>query len=223
MKNLYIWFTGLILGALVTVVAFSSVRVNTIQTIPNLKKFGSGKTADNPAHNPIIKLSDMSGQGYCSAFVIDANYAVTAAHCLADDHYRLRKENIKIYNDKGEYTGIIAKAGGIALQSDLGIVTGDFSNFRMLPAHFDKFSFYHPLYVACGFPYASKVLSCNPLIPAKNIEFAMYAQGYLVPGMSGGPVIDLSDGMVVGVNSAVADDGVLVMPLQGLLGAFQLD
>jgi hypothetical protein len=47
--------------------------------------------------------------------------------------------------------------------------------------------------------------------------FLMGAQGFLFPGMSGGPVIDMYTGRVIALNSAVSEHMVLLAPIFGIM------
>lgn len=190
----------------------------------DLKKFGIGKTADNPAYNPIIKLLDHKGHAFCSGFVVDANYIVTAAHCL-NDGGKLSKEELGVMDDAGVNTNTKAKAVGISSRNDLGLVSGDFSNFKVLKVEFSHFGFLSsaPFYLMCGFPMGQKNLICNPFFPSSTSGFAVVGAGYIVAGMSGGPVINSVTGEAVAVNSYADEGRVGVFPLQGLLGAFRLE
>jgi hypothetical protein len=52
--------------------------------------------------------------------------------------------------------------------------------------------------------------------------FKVAGKGHLIPGMSGGPVInELS--VAVGINSSVLEDMVFISPLEGMLGLFNLE
>ncbi len=57
----------------------------------------------------------------------------------------------------------------------------------------------------CGYPLAGR-FTCSPLTNAKNYLFGFSATGFGYPGMSGGPVLDLNTGKVIGVTSAVAGE-----------------
>lgn len=201
---------------------------STIETYPSMVvkkleyKYLEGKQADIPLYNPIVRLTDKDGKSFCSGFVIDPHYLITAAHCLHKKGV-LRKEVIKVFDAATTDTGVEAYAAGFADRSDLGLVQGDFASFRYLKAEFNHFGFMSPAYAACGYAYGSKQMSCNLFQPRGNLFFGVQGRGYLVPGMSGGPVVDMETGVAVGINTGSLEDGVVVSPLQGALGAFGID
>lgn len=182
------------------------------------KKFGENPS--EPLYNPIIKLADKKGKAFCSAFVIDANYAVTAGHCVGGIEDELNKEDLRVILDSGQDAGIKVKAMGYTHRVDLGLIMGNFNKFKPLRADFINFRSNVPVVMACGFPFCQKQLICNPILPQKNDVFYVDAMGYMVPGMSGGPVIDVKTGEAIGLNSASGEGVVKFTPLQGLLGAF---
>jgi hypothetical protein len=49
------------------------------------------------------------------------------------------------------------------------------------------------------------------------------ARGFLIKGMSGGPVLDPLTGKVVGVNSAASTGFVIAGPTFGILGLFGIE
>lgn len=187
-------------------------------------KLNQGKHADVPAYPPIIKLIGGDKKFFCSAFVIDNHYAVTAAHCL-DENGKLRKDILSIFVEDNQDTGIKAKAVGMATRSDLGLLEGDFTNFQMLKTDTQHFGFLDSktVYLTCGYPYGNLKISCVPFSPEKNNGFAIEGAGYLVPGMSGGAVINVLTNEAVALNSYAGEGVVGVFPLYGLQGAFHLE
>jgi hypothetical protein len=55
------------------------------------------------------------------------------------------------------------------------------------------------------------------------VGFSIAGRGFLIPGMSGGPVIDVKHGTVLAVNSAATNGFVLVAPVMGILGSFGIE
>lgn len=182
------------------------------------KKFGE-RSIIAPSFPATIRIQGKNWT--CTAFVIDSNYAATAAHCLASEGH-MYKGDIKVFSYDKE-TKTIAKAAGFADENDFGLIVGDFRDFMFVTAEWHDFPFLGQHYTTCGYPYQEKHLICNPFVPATNRDFSIVGAGFLVPGMSGGPVVDLDTGIVVGINYAAVEGGVLVHPLQGFLGAFNLE
>lgn len=213
---------GIYIGVMISAYALYAGSSNPgFQLLPLEQKFGTAP--DNDANlEPIVHLADEKGKAFCTAFVVDANYAVTAAHCI-NEGGKLPKENLKILDESGKEVGIV-RAVGFHNRSDLGLLKGNFKKFLPLPVNFytSGFQVVKPM-AACGFPYGQHKLICNMFVPMGSESFTVKGRGFLVPAMSGGPVIDVELGVAVGVNYAVGDDYSYVRPLQGFLGVFGLD
>ena len=221
------FFIGLITVLTITYSALAGSVFN-VQRLKDLVPFGSFEKTipEDMLLNPIIILATLDGRGFCSGTVIDNNYIVTAAHCLYDENHVLRTEKLKIILPSGFDTGIIAQPAGINIELDTGLVLGDFSGFsRMLISFADlPFRTGGP-FVACGFPQMQHTLVCGEVFNPRPLWFQFSAQGTLSPGMSGGPVIDLSTGVpiIIAVNTAVMDDRIVLSPVLGMLGTFQIE
>ena len=215
-------FIVVVLAALLTTFTMcNSVTVSDVTVIPLTKKFGEITANPAPKYNPVVHLNDKDGF-FCTGFVIDANYIATAGHCLHDNN-SLITEDINIISDTGEDTGVVAQAAGFATRSDFGLVTGDFSNFKYFAAEFQNFGFNEKDYYTCGFPYGVKRMVCTPFNPVQTSYFSIFGRGFIIPGFSGGAVVRASDGVVVGINSAAREGGIIVYPLQGFLGIFGIE
>jgi S1-C subfamily serine protease len=188
----------------------------------NLPKFGKPNNSA-PKFDGIIQLRH-GIEGFCSAFVIDGNYAVTAAHCIRKGLH-LDKAEINIFNHVGQPTGVTARPVGLSNRVDLGLIQGNFSDFQ--PMTIDVVSFTpmnNPgIYFTCGFPQLQNQVTCIRFIPVQNENFYLAGQGMVIPGMSGGPVVDVKNKVVMGVNSAVSGPFVMITPIIGLFGLFGID
>jgi S1-C subfamily serine protease len=184
-------------------------------------KFGT-PTLNDAKFDPIVHLADNKKRVFCTAFIIDANYAATAGHCVnSKDKYYPNK--LTLLDEAGNQVAE-AQAVGYHNRSDLGLLKGDFKKFKVLKAEFHHAEFQlTPMALTCGYPYGQNKLICNLFHTVGNVEFMVAGKGYLVPGMSGGPVISPSTGLAIGVNHAVDENYAYVRPLQGFLGVFQLD
>lgn len=213
---------SILLGCLFALILATSGNYSTHEVIKLDKKFGESTSlpASEVKYKPIIKLK-YNDEFFCTAFVIDKNYAVTAGHCV-NNNGRLTKDTLQVFSDEDKDTGVKIKAAGMALRSDLGLLVGDFSQFTPLKADFHKLRFNEPGYYVCGFPYGQS-MACTPFTPIQNMGFGILGQGYIVPGQSGSPVISVLTGEAVGVGSASEEPGILVYPLLGLLGAFNIE
>lgn len=199
--------------------------------LPNLPLVGV-KEFNSPQHlSPIFILQRKeikSGKLYniCTAWVFDANYAITAAHCIWDnEREQLSKNEYRAIVD-GRDAGIQLKAVGVSGQMDYALVMGDFADFRPMTPNFSnllfKFKQDEPLYT-CGYPMGQSELECTPFVPMGSDAFAVAGVGSVYPGMSGGPVFYPTTGEVVAVITASPDNRTVVTPLVGFLGAMGIE
>ena len=169
---------------------------------------------------PIVKLYDKdSGAFFCSGTVIAQNYIVTAAHCL--DGRSKTKPSIEVRNMLGQTPGVMGTAAFYEGRSDTGLIEGDFSAFNAMdfttsPININLVLLSERVVAACGFPYGGEFY-CVAIENRGQWEFGIRASGSLYPGMSGGPVIDVQSGYLVGVNTAVMEPGVYLSPIVELL------
>lgn len=214
-----VW-AGLILAAATLYIGSENTG---FQLLPLDVKFGTSPDKD-ASLEPVVHLANAKAEPFCTAFIVDANYAVTAAHCInGNGKGKLPKENLKILDEKGNDIGDV-QAVGFHDRSDLGLLKGNFKKFLPLPANFYDNGFeVRRMLAACGFPYGQKKLICNTFVPMGNSTFTVKGIGYLIPAMSGGPVIDPQTGIAIGVNYAVDENYAYVRPLQGFLGIFDLE
>lgn len=87
-------------------------------------KFGTPPA--HPEYYPIVHLANSEGKPFCTAFVIDANYAATAGHCLEDGKGKLKTETFKLLDDKNVDLKTDAKAVGYDEWTDFGLLLGRF-------------------------------------------------------------------------------------------------
>lgn len=185
-----------------------------------------GTMPSNPHVSPIISLY-IKGQFSCSGFIIDANYAITASHCLLDDKGD-KQVGVSI-KGVNESRAIPVKVAGIYARTDLGLITGDFNNFIPLNVDFNSAPFFdaYKVYAACGHPLGQQVITCTPFKFKRSDEGQIGGLGFLVPGMSGGPLLDPQTGVVIGINTRF-DNGspegiVAAASTIGLLGVFGIE
>lgn len=193
---------------------------------PNLGKYMEVHNDLDAPYESIIRIKDHTGQFVCTGFVIDGQYAVTAAHCVTDDHGRYSKEIYTIYNSKDQFVSF-ANAVGASRRMDYAVIRGNFKRFeRTLIASSENAMLPKSVYISCGYPMGQKQVYCVPLLTQSLYAFQVIGYGSLYPGMSGGPVVDPQTNTVVGLNSAMTpgpNSMMVISPLVGLLGAFNLD
>lgn len=218
-----------ILGALVFAVLQLLAGVLYLKVNPGyykadeiLPKFRSVPSNPIPVYNAIIRLRNAEDQFFCSGSVIDATYALTAAHCV---NYMAKNEVIRIYDQYDSYTGVDATVVGYNDRNDTAVIKGEFKNFKAVAIEKDRHGFIasEGPFLTCGFPYGNKNLYCSYALKVSTENFAMRLKGALIPGMSGGPVYDLNTNKVVGVNSAVEGSNIIVYPITGVLASFGLE
>jgi S1-C subfamily serine protease len=188
----------------------------------NLPPINSIAPIANPKYESVVHLT-IKGNFICTGIVFDEQYVVTAAHCLDDEFGETSKEKYKILDPKHNGKFVVGKVAGVNRRMDYGIIKGDFKNFKKSPLNVYTNEFMGGAYIACGYPFGQKKLSCMPIFPQYNYVFQIAALGILYPGMSGGPVYNTVTGNVIGVNSAAADGFVIVSPLIGLYGSFGIE
>lgn len=213
---------ALSLSVLVTLATCATIP-ESYENLPKKERYGEIPNHPDASNSSIIRLKDMNGKYHCTAFVIDGRYALTAGHCVIGKGYRLSRDPIRIFNGMDQDTGIIAQAVGLNRRADMGLVRGNFENFKRAKISFN-FGFWNkdPI-VACGFAYGEKALTCNQFIYKRTYYFEVEGMSALYPGMSGGPVINWRTGEVIGINSSVGVGIVHVTPTVGILGAFELE
>ncbi len=194
-------------------------QVNLIKTTDNLPYFNSVLNNISPQYDSTIRLINDKGQFYCTGFVVDGIYALTARHCVIDFLGNLTEENINIYSSQGSYTGVVAKAVAADGYRDVAFIQGDFKNF--VPQKTDFYGEHVSrgfTMMSCGFPSGMLPKFCTELVHAGNRNFQFRTNGGpIFKGMSGGPVVNITTGYAIGVNSAVDEYNVIIGPLVGVL------
>jgi hypothetical protein len=164
--------------------------------------------------------------GVCTAFVIDNNYAVTAAHCLVESPKKLL-----MWDDSGQFSQVVTVAA-YASGYDLGLLLGDFTKFNKMNIITDQ-----PVgnllrgqpVLSCGFPHGSHTGVCTQAQILGPHNGGLIAEGEAYPGMSGGPVIEPTSMVVVALNTALyglynnlPPDTLYFSPLIGLFDMFNI-
>jgi hypothetical protein len=121
----------------------------------------------------------------------------------------------RVFDVYGNDTAVVAMAADADSSRDFGFIYGDFRKFNKLIVRTDFTVKSGDMLRSCGF--------ANGMSPATCIDFRAIGQygvyytgeSMIVPGMSGGPVIN-SDGEVVGINSRIQGELSMMAPTLGL-------
>lgn len=184
---------------------------------------GINKPKEKKTHidTSIVRLHDVeTGRFFCSGVVIADHLILTAAHCVVREGFFgigvevVRKVEIRAAN--GVSLGIYADLLNANPRQDVALLDGNFSLFdkkevEINPNKLEQ-SFLHSKHLrACGYPDAGS-LACSAVSNVSHMNFGFTADGFLYPGMSGGPVIDEETGKVIAVNTAVIESKIYLSP-----------
>ena len=143
-----------------------------------------------PLNHAIIRLHDSNDEFFCTGFVIDDNYALTAAHCVDD------KTDINVYNGLKIDTEIKGKVIDRNEQRDIALIKGDFSTFARYPIIYDTIDVSSDVYILCGFPHGQNSMLCVAGGFVRNYQWHYMMSSMLFPGMSGGLFLILELGLL---------------------------
>lgn len=204
----------------ITTVRYVTHPYMYLEEIENKAKYGEIMNKEDAIYSSLIRLKNKDNKFFCSGFVIDGRYAMTAAHCVDDV-----EGPIRIYDKNDTFTGTEAKVLGYNHRNDTAVIYGDFTNFKAANIEKDVHGFVTSKgpFLTCGYPYGQKAAYCEIAMAVEAEDFAVKLLGVLVPGMSGGPVVDLSTNKVVGLNTAVEGKFIICNPIVGALGFFEID
>lgn len=158
-------------------------------------------------HNPIIRLKNLDGVFYCSAFVVSNEYAITASHCIMSKMDLLERIPFRVFDDKNKDTNVLAMPLTKAARMDVAILRGNFKNFKkvVMPGPSQEYAMVTSTspgpWISCGYPFDAE-LTCFPVSGLHQVDFFLAGGGQVYPGMSGGPLVDTSTNVVIGLNSA---------------------
>lgn len=127
-----------------------------------------------------------------------------------------KADRFKVLTLDGSNTKIVATAQYANERRDYGFVKGDFKKFNKL--HIAPGFPVKPnnMLQSCGYAGLNSPPVCIDFIAIGKSTFDYAGLSMLVPGMSGGPVID-KDGRVVGINSSSPGKFAIMVPMLGVV------
>ncbi len=175
--------------------------------------------------SPVVHLVNKENDSFCTAFVVDNNYAITAAHCLVG-----QADDLKVQSNNKTYETSV-KIIGYNARVDYGLLRGDFKQFNKLqikPNLPFSMASEKRILILAGYPEGQKGLIIELALSLGVHGFMIEGIGELYPAMSGGPAIDKETGVVIGVNVSVGIEKenykkIYIAPLTGFLGAMGID
>lgn len=170
-----------------------------------------------PTPSGIVRLVNDSGRTFCSAFVISKSIALTATHCVISQGLLGIQVNsdVNVASEDGQLV-IQGTVRSIGPRQDVAVVSGDFSKFTplkfsTLPGDDILANTYN--LTSCGYPYGGNLVCYSLAKPFKALDMVGFRDGQMYAAMSGGPILDLSTGIVYAVNHGVTVGAVIGAPL----------
>lgn len=169
---------------------------------------------DQSNNNAIIRLVQ-NGRTFCSGVVVSDEYIITAAHCIRGAP--ANEPIIEIRTNNNKPSGIMASVLSYNERGDTAILKGNFGMLPTMEVEDDPSEIHRSMLsdsiITCGYPWGSGRLTCTKMSRIRRAFFSYAGIGYLYPGQSGGPTIDLDTGKVLAVNQAVSETEIIVNPL----------
>lgn len=178
----------------------------------------------------IVRLHDpKTGMFFCTGTIINNTQLLTAAHCVAQQVFftLLVKKEIDVYVVGLPPKKIKVKLQSVDVSTDLAILEGNFKDLPKIKMEkndrrlLEIWSSPKKQVIACGYPYGGGLI-CVPVTNRASYFFAWKATGFLYPGMSGGPVIDLETGKVIASNTGVLVGSIILAPVIGIEQILQI-
>lgn len=157
---------------------------------------------------------------WCTAFAISDTVAATAQHCVSDFDTILRGK-IDMYEANDTKVNELSIEVSKHPALDVALLKGNFKDRFHLPVSHDRFEL-DPAdkYDSCGFPMMGPKLVCSHVFPqsiyADASVVGIGGPGYLIFGMSGGPVFNTTQGVVVAVNTGLYQNKIILSPFVNL-------
>lgn len=186
-------------------IAIVMIFFGLLVTAYGLKNRGKHKLIPefHNAPSPVVRLYNKSNEFVCTGTVVDLKHIVTAGHCT-----HLGQKLIAVSDDGLKRD--VKTVGVSDPRMDQAVLKGNLSDLKFVPLETDPkmvitgMLAHRKFY--CGYPMGGALL-CAELGAMTPFKFGFAAQAILYPGMSGGPVIDMETGKLIGTNYAVMEEG----------------
>lgn len=175
-----------------------------------------------PAHYGSIVRLVRDDRTFCSGTVVNETTVLTAGHCMLiptilGETVNTEPIEIRAKDDISRKT--FGRINTMSPQMDWAVLKGNFKiyNYRTVITDVETLNNKRDKtaeFISCGYPMAGN-LFCTPVHYLYREDFMWAVEGLLLPGMSGGPVID-SEGNVIAINHAVHNEHSIVSPTYNL-------
>jgi hypothetical protein len=219
-----------------------NVQLGRQENLPSYSRDQDYSAKDFPALIQLITKD--KHKGFCSAFVVSSDYAITAAHCLVDEEGEMKDgasmmaRAIEVTDPESAEKQLLItpiEIVGVALRQDYALVIGDFSRFAKFRVDVSPVvtqSIFNrevlpglsiPLF-AIGFPNGIKDAVALEQAKCFPVYDFIGCSGLMYHGMSGGALLDPTTGTVLGVNHAIGPNGDTYFKVMiGLFEAFNVE
>ena len=180
-----------------------------------ISKANSAEKPVSTPVSPVIRLhTPETGEFFCTAVIVSPHLALTAAHCVVN---LTMFDAITVRDSTGKFV-TTARVAGLNERADYAIIRGNFTRTQRLKAETDPGKILKMVMdqkrqiIACGYAWSGNMF-CSTVEHRHMMIFQIAGTGFMYPGMSGGPVIDVATQTVVGVNSRVTETDIVFSPI----------